>query len=43
MAIGLQAAEGLGTDADAVAKCDVLHVAPYPDGFANNLVTDTAG
>lgn len=42
-ALGLQTAKRLCTDADAVAKCDVLHVAPYSDGLTDNLVADTAG
>lgn len=41
-AVGLQARASLGTDTDAVASLDVLHVAANTDGLADNLVADTA-
>jgi hypothetical protein len=43
VAVRLQAAAGLGTDADAVADLDVFDVASDLDGLADNLVTYAAG
>ena len=41
--VGLEAAAGLGADADAVTHLDVLHVSAHPDGVTNDLVADAAG
>jgi len=44
LAVRLQARVGLRSDADAVTDLDsLLGLAPDTDGFANNLVADTAG
>ena len=42
-AVGLQAAAGLGADADTVAEFDVLDIAADADGFSYEFMTDAAG